>query len=136
MAAGGGAAAGAVAGGPWGAAAGAVALPVGIGMIGLLASMLVGAGIVMVAVHKVFALITWLPDHVLKWAGAASASMDEHGSEGRIAAIFSRSVQQGQAGLGGGPGALMGIGGQAKKELAGPGAGKRDDATHAPGKVE
>ena len=45
-------------------------------------------GIILTASHKLFALITWLPDNVLRWVGHSPHSLGEQESEGKIRAAF------------------------------------------------
>ena len=125
-----GAAMGAVKGGPWGAVVGAVAMPAAIGLIGMFATLFLGGGIIIVATHKVFSLITWLPDNILKWIGSHATAMGEHQDEGRINTIVMASINRAQSGVGGRPPGLDTT--KIKDTSAGKlGAGK--DNPHSPG---
>lgn len=53
-----------------------------IALLALVAGLFVAAG------HKVFGLITWLPDNVLRWVGQMVQNMGEAESESRTRAIF------------------------------------------------
>jgi conjugal transfer/type IV secretion protein DotA/TraY len=80
-------------------------------MIGWLATVLLGAGIMIVATHKTFSLITWLPDNILRWAGNNSPSLGEHNDEQRTSQVFAAALTRTQ-------GAITGAAGAAKAGAA------------------
>ena len=38
--------------------------------------------------HKIFALITWVPDNVMRWLGHGTTPLGEHEAEGQTRAAF------------------------------------------------
>lgn len=67
------------------------------------AGIILVTGIMVVVSHKVFGLITWLPENAMKWAGhQGGASLGEAGDERRVAAIFASGGQS----VGGMPGGM------------------------------
>jgi len=62
--------------------------------------------LIVIAGHKVFGLITWLPDNVLRWVGQQVQNMGEDAAEGRTRAAFGAVFNHTGAGVAGGGKAL------------------------------
>lgn len=75
-------------GGPFGFAASSATTFAGMSLLTMLATVFIGGGTLIVASHKVFGLITWLPDNVMRWLGGGGMSLHEQGDESRISGIF------------------------------------------------
>jgi hypothetical protein len=84
----GGGLAGAAGGGLVGAGLGAAGTAVGMSLLAVLATVFLGGGTLIIAVHKAFNLITWLPDNIMRWIGSGMPGLGEQGDEGRIKQIF------------------------------------------------
>ena len=75
--------------------------------------------------HKIFALITWVPDNVMRWVGHGVTPLGEHESE--------KQTRQAFVGVAGSAGKIEKKAGQAaaardEKKLPAPGAGGRGEA--------
>lgn len=55
--------------------------------------------VVVVFAHKIFGLITHLPENVIKWIGGGAASLGEHQDEDRLRAIFMGGGQKMMEGI-------------------------------------
>lgn len=93
-------------------------------------------GIMVVAIHKVFGLITWLPDNVMRWVGQQVQNLGEGQDEGRTRTIFAGAATSGggaasqaagkvardheanKAGKGGGSSDSTGVGANAAAKIA------------------
>ena len=53
--------------------------------------------VILVATHKLFSLVTWLPDNVIRWVGQMSQSLGEHESEGKTQMIFGGVMNNSQS---------------------------------------
>lgn len=53
-------------------------------------------GTVLVAAHKLFHLITWMPDNVLRWVGQNMQNLGEKEDEGRTRTIMAGAVSKGE----------------------------------------
>ena len=58
------------------------------GFITLLSFLFLVGGIIITASHRLFGLITWIPDNVLKWIGHNPHGLGEQEAEGKIRAAF------------------------------------------------
>jgi conjugal transfer/type IV secretion protein DotA/TraY len=68
--------------------------------ISWLATLVIGASLAVVSIHKVFNLITWLPDNILRWAGGNTPSLGhEDKSGGMIVAAMSQTQHKISGGL-------------------------------------
>ena len=68
--------------------------------ISWLATLVIGASIAVVSIHKVFNLITWLPDNILRWAGGNTPSLGhDDKSGGMIVAAMSQTQHKISGGL-------------------------------------
>jgi conjugal transfer/type IV secretion protein DotA/TraY len=76
-------------------------------MVGWLAILFIGGSIMVVATHKTFSLITWLPDNIMKWIGAGATSMNEHNDEQRASHMFAGVVTRAQGAVSGGVSGVM-----------------------------
>lgn len=56
------------------------------------ATILLGGVLAVVSTHKGFSLITWLPDNLLRWGGAGTPSLGEHGDESRVSQMFGIAI--------------------------------------------
>lgn len=77
-----------------------------VSMIALLAILL---ALIVIAGHKVFGLITWLPDNALRWVGQMVQNMGEGEAEGRTRAAFGAVFNHTSTGVAGGGKALEAI---------------------------
>ena len=88
------------------------------GPIAFLALTVLLAGMIVTFGHKVFGLITWLPDNVIRWVGQQAQSLGEHADEHRVRAIVAAAATQGGGVAGGAAGKLLpkdkGKGGEGK----------------------
>lgn len=94
------------------------------GPVSMIALLTILLALIVIAGHKVFGLITWLPDNVLRWVGQQVQNMDEGGAEGRTRTIFSGVFAHTGAGVAGGGKALDAI-----KKAGNVGNDKTDLAT-------
>lgn len=62
-----------------------------------IATLVIGTGVAIAASHKAFSLITWLPDHILRWAGGNSPSLGEGGDEQRSSHMFAAAMSRTQS---------------------------------------
>lgn len=85
-----------------------------VALLALLTTLLV------VASHKVFGLITWLPDNVLRWVGQQAQNLGEHNDEQKISGVVAVAMK---TGAGGAAQAAMKGAGDAKK----PGGPQKGD---------
>ncbi|WP_193222184.1 DotA/TraY family protein [Alkalilimnicola sp. S0819] len=68
--------------------------------------------IVVVATHKVFNLVTWLPENTMRWVGQQVSNLGEQADENRMRAIFGGVISKaGPAGAATAKGAGMASGG-------------------------
>lgn len=58
------------------------------GIITWLSLMFLMGGIIVTASHRLFGLITWIPDNVMKWIGHNPHALGEQDAEGRVRAGF------------------------------------------------
>lgn len=73
--------------------------PIGIPaqIVAWLATLILGSIIMIIASHKVFGLMTWLPDNLLRWAGSGSPSLGENNDESRGSSMFAAAVSRSQS---------------------------------------
>lgn len=87
--------------------------------------------ILLVATHKLFSMVTWLPDNVIRWIGQQVQNLGENESESKTQMIFagamSNSKNAAQGGLGGGNKQDGGGGGNVTKAVEGLTGGKGND---------
>ncbi|ORU91243.1 MAG: hypothetical protein A6F71_08345 [Cycloclasticus sp. symbiont of Poecilosclerida sp. M] len=65
------------------------------GPITFITMMFVIGGIIVVAAHKIFGLITWLPDNVMRWVGQQVQNLGEGNDEQRTRTIFAAAASTG-----------------------------------------
>jgi len=65
------------------------------GPITFFTMMFVVGGIIVVAAHKVFGLVTWLPDNVMRWVGQQVQNLGEGNDEQRTRTIFAGAATTG-----------------------------------------
>lgn len=97
-------------------------------IISVLAYTFILGAVVIVFAHKIFGLITHLPENVVRWIGGGQASLGEHADEGRLRAIFmsgGRSFGEGMSGALRGTGSKPGGG----PKPGGNGGGNGGDGT-------
>lgn len=58
------------------------------GIITWISLMFLMGGIIVTASHRLFGLITWIPDNVMKWIGHSPHALGEQDAEGRVRAGF------------------------------------------------
>ncbi len=105
-------------------------MPVGIvaHFFGWIATVVIGSGVAIFSSHKAFSLITWLPDHILRWSGGNSPSLGEGGDEQRSSHMFVGAVAKTQGAL---TSAITGGGSSAAKKAMTP--PKQPKVNHAQG---
>jgi conjugal transfer/type IV secretion protein DotA/TraY len=64
------------------------------GLVSVVAYLFLLGGMMVVMAHKVFGLITHLPNNVIRWAGGLAHDLGEVGDEARTRAIFGAAVQK------------------------------------------
>lgn len=67
-----------------------------LGLVGCGCMLTIYAGLITVLSHKIFGLITHLPDNCLNWVGQQLQNLNEAGDEARTRGVFSQVGQQGQ----------------------------------------
>lgn len=82
-------------------------------IVAWLATILLGAAITVIATHKTFSLITWLPDNILRWAGAGTPSLGEHNDEQRTSHMFVGAIGKSNSAIMAGVNGAMPRGGAA-----------------------
>lgn len=65
------------------------------GPIAFFTMMFMIGGIMVVAIHKVFGLVTWLPDNVMRWVGQQVQNLGEGNDEQRTRTIFAGAATSG-----------------------------------------
>lgn len=65
-------------------------------------------GVLVVSSHKIFGLITYLPENVIRWIGGGQSSLGESNDEARTRAIFAAGLRPG--GMAAGAGGFGGLG--------------------------
>lgn len=66
------------------------------GLTTFIAMVFLIGGIILVAAHKLFHLITWMPDNVLRWVGQNVQNLGEKEDEGRTRTIFGLASTKGE----------------------------------------
>lgn len=66
-------------------------------IIGWVATLLIGSSMMIVSLHKVYGLVTWLGDNLLRWAGAGQPSLGEHNDESRISSMVAGAIYKAQS---------------------------------------
>lgn len=105
------------------------------GPITFIALMFLCGGLVIAAAHKLFGLITWIPEHIMQWIGHQGTALGEDRDEGRAHHSFAAAFTTGQSAIqqargeahrgGGGAG---GKGGKKPSKLPGGPSEKSPDA--------
>jgi conjugal transfer/type IV secretion protein DotA/TraY len=111
-----------------------------MGLPHIFATLTILCSLMMIMSHKLFGLISWLPEHVIRWIGGGAASLGEMSDEGRARAIFAGIGTRSEGilakagsparGVGGGIGKGKGLGNEKAPD---GGAGGHND--HLQGKV-
>ncbi|WP_349432838.1 DotA/TraY family protein (plasmid) [Methylomarinum sp. Ch1-1] len=74
-----------------------------VGPMTFLAMLTITGLILIVLTHKMFGLITHLPENTMRWIGGGGQQLGEQQDESRMRAIFAAAVHQGSGGLKRGP---------------------------------
>lgn len=103
-----------------------------MGLPHIFATLTVLCAVMLIMSHKLFGLISWLPEHVIRWIGGGAASLGEMSDEGRARAIFASigTRSEGMLSKAGSPARLMGGGagkGKDKEKTPDSGAGGHND---------
>lgn len=83
------------------------------GPVAFIALTFILGSVMLIVSHKLFGLITWLPENVLRWVGQQVQNLGESGDEGRSRGAFAGMISKGEgaAGRGAGQGLASGSSG-------------------------